>query len=278
MSLEKTEAIILRTANWSESSRTVTLFSRDFGKMTLVDKGGRRFTARRGRLMPFARLEITFYASEKSARGYVSEVELVQLFAFEKEGTLGRLAYASAACELLNLLLSDREPQPSLYRLFVTFLQLTESSPKQSLPLLFIGFLLHLLSHLGYQPSLSHCVGCGRALPDADQPATTQDFSPERGGFVCGSCQTPGEYYLALSGRNAQLLRQLQSASLNEAVGRSIGYKDASLVLEALVQLVNYQTGITVPLKSLGFLEKLKNSRSTKTEQGAEENECQDSR
>jgi DNA repair protein RecO (recombination protein O) len=278
MSLEKTEAIILRTANWSESSRTVTLFSRDFGKITLVDKGGRRFTAKRGRLMPFARLEITFYASEKSARGYVSEVELVQLFAFEKEGTLGRLAYASAACELLNLLLSDREPQQSLYRLFITFLQLTEAGSKQSLPSLFIAFLLHLLSHLGYHPSLSHCVGCGAALFGDDREDIEASFCPERGGIVCSACQTPGEYYLALSGRNARLLAALQSAPLNETAGRSIGYKDASLVLEALVQFVNYQTGITVPLKSLGFLEKLKNSRSSGTEQGAEENECQNNR
>ena len=263
MPLQKTEAVILRTANWSESSRTVVLFSRDFGKITLVDKGGRRFSTKRGRLVPFARLEITFYASEKSANGYVSETEMLQLYAFEKEGTLGRLAYASAACELLNHLLSDQEPQKPLYNLFIAFLELTEDAEKKGLSALFIAFFLRLLSQLGYHPSLDRCVGCENDVSREQDGVGNFHFSPERGGFVCDTCQMPGEYYLPLSEGNARRLVTLQSSSLPEAASVSIGYKDLNVLLDALTKFMSFQTGVSTSLKSLGFLEKLKNSNSS---------------
>ena len=37
--MEKTEAMIIRVADFSETSRVVTLFSRDFGKMAALAKG-----------------------------------------------------------------------------------------------------------------------------------------------------------------------------------------------------------------------------------------------
>ena len=63
MALEKTEAVVLKAFNWSESSRTVLFFSRRFGRIALVDKGGRSFKSKRGRVTPFAKLEISFYQS-----------------------------------------------------------------------------------------------------------------------------------------------------------------------------------------------------------------------
>lgn len=261
MALEKTEAVILRSSNWSESSRTVELFSRDFGKIALVDKGGRRFKSKRGRLVPFARLEITFYKSEKATAGYVSETELIELFGFEKEGTMGRLAYASAACELLHHLLSDEQPQPSLYSFFVTFLKLTDTAEKGSLPPLFLTFFLHLLTQLGYHPSLANCVGCGKPMQTPEATAGDVLFCPERGGIVCATCKTAGDYYIPLSRESSVHLAALQKASLSEAAGVPIGYREVSCLLEVLIKFVSYQTGVVSRLKSLEFLEKLKNGQ-----------------
>lgn len=263
MSIEKTEAVLLKAFNWSESSRSVVLFSRDYGKITLTDKGGRRFTSKRGRLVPFARLGIIFYKSERSGGGYVSEIELIESFSFEKEGALGRLAYASAACELLYQLLSDEQPHQPLYACFVSFLQLTEAAEKISLSPLFIAYFLRALSHLGYHPSLAHCVGCGQEPRYEESTRDDVPFCPERGGIVCKACQTPGDYYIPLSKENARLLVVLQSASLNEAARLPIGYNDVTLLLDALTSFTKYQTGMNAPLKSLGFLEKLKNSTRT---------------
>ncbi|NDH05069.1 DNA repair protein RecO, partial [bacterium] len=42
MSLEKTESLVLRTVDWSETSRISTLWTKDFGKVRTLAKGGRR--------------------------------------------------------------------------------------------------------------------------------------------------------------------------------------------------------------------------------------------
>jgi DNA repair protein RecO (recombination protein O) len=262
MSLETTEAVVLKAFNWSESSRTVVLFTRDFGKLALVDKGGRRINGRRGRLVPFARLEVTFYHSEKESNGYISDVTLVGAYSLEGEGSLGRLAFASAGCELLYQLLSERERQAGLFEYFVTFLGLIETVPKQALAPVFLTFFIRLLSFLGYHPSLGYCVGCGKGEGELVNGDGRLNFSPERGGMVCGSCKTVGEYYIPFSPESHRLLLALQSASLKQAAELPVAYDETTRLLEALTKFVAYQADIKAELKSLAFLEKLKNSNS----------------
>ncbi len=260
MSLEKSEVILLKAFNWSESSRTVVFFSRDFGRIALVDKGGRSMKSRRGRIIPFARMEITFYHSEKETRGYIREIELAEVFSFEENGNLGRLAYASAAAELLNLLLPEEEPQEELYRYFSSLLQLLQKAPKNTLPSLFVAFYLRVLSQLGYHPSLSYCVGCGKELAKFGSRGNLM-FGVERGGVVCEACQKPGDYYIGFSGDSFKRLALLQTSSLSEAASTAIGFKETSGFLEALTKFLASQTGFKADLKSLAFIEKLKNSQ-----------------
>ncbi|MEA3297832.1 MAG: DNA repair protein RecO [candidate division Zixibacteria bacterium] len=273
MPLEKTEAIVLKSFNWSESSRTVVFFSRDRGKIALVDKGGRRFKSKRGRLTPFALLELTFYSSEKESRGYISDIHLVETFSFESDGTVGRLAFGSAACELLQVLLPEEEPQENLFNYFASYLRNIETFHKRSLPGLFLAFFLRLLSQLGYHPSLAYCASCGRDVDsvrshletDEDEKATSLSFSvdffPERGGLLCPACQTTADYYIPLSVDDMKYLLELQNASLKEAATVPIGYRNAMRLIEALTRFLGFQTGLKMNLKSLEFLDKLKNTR-----------------
>ncbi len=261
MALQKSEAVILKKFNWSETSRMVHFFTRDFGKLTLNDRGGRAFKTKRGRVVPFCRMEITFYKSEKETTGYLSDSEIMEAFTFEKDGSLGRLAYGSAACELLYLLLPEEEAQEALYNYFLSFLRLVNNVDKHHLPALFITFLLRTLSQLGYHPSLAFCVGCRKEYNGLDKNGGEAYFSPERGGFVCPSCQKPGEYYISLSAGSRRLLAALQTASLNEAAALPIGYDEAAMLIEVLSKFLSYQSGISSKLKSLEFLDKLKKSQ-----------------
>src|SRR5438874_12596142 len=42
MATEKAQALVLRTTDWSETSRIATLWTREFGKVRVLAKGGRR--------------------------------------------------------------------------------------------------------------------------------------------------------------------------------------------------------------------------------------------
>jgi len=264
MALEKSEAIILKSFNWSESSRTVVFFSREHGKLALIDKGGRSIKSKRGRLLPFCRLDLLYYASRKEGSGYISGNDIIESFSLESEGSLGRLAYGSAACELLYLLLPERQEQPELYELFIVYLKQISLTNKFGLPALFLAFFLRLLSLLGYHPSIAFCTGCSRELEDrikALQAGETLAFSPQRGGLVCSSCQQVGQKYIGLSGKEFSLLANLQTLPMLSATAVHIGYEEAARLTEPIIQFISYQTGLGSKLKSLDFLDKLKNAQ-----------------
>jgi len=265
MALEKTLAIVLKTFDWSESSRTIAFFAKEFGRIYLADKGGKSIKSKRGRVLKFALLEVTFYDSKKESSGYISDVELIKMYDLSGDGSLGRLAYASAACELLEQLLPKEEPQRTLFSYFNLFMEKLNTAERKSLPALFLSFFLRLLSQLGYHPSLGYCVGCGKEYAEFGKGKSGDHvpvpFSAERGGIVCPSCQTPGDYYIKLPADVFAELLKLQSASLKEAESVRISFGEASLLLEALIKFLQYQADISSKIKSLEFLDKLKKTQ-----------------
>jgi DNA repair protein RecO (recombination protein O) len=259
----KSEGIVLKTVNWKENSRIATIFTRDSGRQSIVDRGGRSLKAKRGRLMNFCRLEIDYFKSDKSGIGYISEVNPLEAFTLERDKTLGRLVFASAALELLYGLLPDEEPHEALYSLTIQFLRLTDNNPKQCLFPVYLGFFIRMLSYLGYRPNFSGCVICGKEIrtnSENSKESTSNGgflFSPDRGGLVCSTCQIIGEYYIRLRPERLKQIRDLQTASLGEAGGINIKFREGEEILELLVSFLKYQAD-TRDLNSLKFLQKLK--------------------
>ncbi|UCD17373.1 MAG: DNA repair protein RecO [Candidatus Zixiibacteriota bacterium] len=259
----KSEGIILRSVNWKEHSRIVTFFTDNAGKLAIVDRGGRSIKSKRGRLLSFSRLEITYFKSERTGTGYIGEVEPLESFSLERDGSLGRLTFASAALEILNDLLPESEPQEDLYHLTVTFLRHIDIDPKGALLAVFLAYFIKLLSYMGYRPNLAGCVTCGRERGEiAGDHQAALAFSPERGGLVCHACQTAGEYYIRVQPDQLDTLYSLQTSSLSEAAGVQLTMRKGEELLEILTTFMKYQTG-TGELKSLKFLEKLKRTQLT---------------
>jgi DNA repair protein RecO (recombination protein O) len=239
----------------------VTVFTDTAGRRSIIDRGGRSLRSKRGRLLTFSRLELTYFMSSRSGMGYVSEVEPVASYSFEKSGSLGRLACASAALELLYDLLPEDEPQEALYHLTTQYFGALDTVGRQSILPLFISYFLKTLSYLGYRPNLAGCIGCGKPIEEfGAETKTAVNFSPKRGGLVCSACQMMGEYYIRLqSGRLASLSR-LQRSSLAEAAGVKVGFGEAEEILELLGSFLKFQTE-TGELQTLKFLEKLKKTK-----------------
>jgi hypothetical protein len=55
----------------------------------------------------------------------------------------------------------------------------------------------------------------------------------------------------------------LQRASLEEAATVPLGYQEATTLVEALGDFLKFHSGLVTDLKSLEFLEKLKNTQLT---------------
>jgi len=265
----KSEGIILKSVNWKENSRIVTFFTDNAGRQSIIDRGGRSMKSKRGRLQTFSRLEIEYFKSEKSGAGYLTEVELLESFLLEKEGALGRLTFASAAVEILFDLLAEDEPHPEIYDITIQFLRLTDTGSKGGLAPLFLAYFLKILSYLGYRPNFAGCVSCGKDKESSaielnngedEKKGKFYFFSPEKGGLVCSSCQTMGEYYIKLQSERLEMIYRLQTSSLAEAGRMRLGFDEAEEIIGILTDFMRYQTGAK-QLNSIKFLEKLRKAK-----------------
>lgn len=187
----RTEAICLAAERYKESSKLVTLFSRDSGTLRVVARGARRPKSRFGAALErFAVLGATFYWHENRTVYTLSDAELVRSF----PGLALVPARFLAAEQVIEFLLRTGRPHDpahapfhedtgQLYRLGVVYLDALERVDAGSRQLV-ASFLLKAASFLGFRPELERCLVCRQ--PVGEQPVS---FDPERGGVVCVRCR-----------------------------------------------------------------------------------------
>jgi len=185
MALVTTPAVVLRTYRYSETSKIVRLATRDLGVQSAIAKGALRPKSRFG-----AGLELL---SEGSAQLYHRDNrELQTLTAFDVERLrrelatdLTRFAAAAALAELM-VRMAPPAPLPEAYDILTAGLDAMIGASPQEVDGTGLRVMWSLLSALGYEPALLHCVRDGGAVgTDAAAPVA---FSTAEGGVICESC------------------------------------------------------------------------------------------
>ena len=144
----KGEGIIIGRRNFSEADRILTIFSKDFGKITLLAKGIRKMQSRkRGSLEIFSR--INFQGVETQSIDLITEVQSLSNFK-RIRSNLKKTSVAYFICELIARLTQEREPHQDLYFLLLDTLTDLQSSHK--LKLLRENFIKNAVVLLGFWP------------------------------------------------------------------------------------------------------------------------------
>lgn len=216
MALEKTEALVLRSIKFGETSRIVTFFSREFGLLKAIAKGARAARPRFGAALDlFARLDLVFYRKPQRDLHLVSQADLIDGF-LPLSDDLQRYAFASAAMEFLGQVIRGEEAAPALYGEAVEALILMGAAPRETLPYLLRAFQLRVMGHLGHGLELTRCVVCGR---DRKEPRAVD---PLAGGVLCGGCATEGPGSVAISPAALAALRAYTVNPLRAAIGQRL--------------------------------------------------------
>lgn len=186
MAAEKTDAIVLRVTEFSETSCVVTLYTREFGKITGLAKGARRKKSPfESALDVLSLVRLVFLRKTPPAMDLLTEAKLERRFR-AADADLSRLYAAYYVIELLLVMTEGGEPQPELFDLAAeTIRQLDDGEP----PVLsrLMRFELGLLRILGHQPMLTACVDCSRPVPER---ATRFNFCSNSGGILCVRCRS----------------------------------------------------------------------------------------
>jgi len=182
----KTSGVVLRIAEYSESSQIVTLWTKEFGKLQGIAKGARRRKGGGGAGMDLLNLcEIVFVKKPSPALNIITSWQVADDFSGLRSD-LGRLYAAMYAAEFVSSATDEDDAEPGIFRLLVSFLRALAAGAS-SYPAL-LRFELLLLEAIGLGPHVDTCVVCGRPLDKSARADKAARFSPAAGGALCRNC------------------------------------------------------------------------------------------
>jgi DNA repair protein RecO (recombination protein O) len=207
---ESAQAVVIRLVDFSETSRVVTLYTREFGKLGALAKGGRRLRGPfAGALDLLSVCRIVLIRKHSGSLDLLTEAELVKGFAPQRN-SLPILYAGYYLAELLQELTHEDDPHPQLFDITVDLLRALESGG--NVRLVVRRFELSILRETGHQPHLSGCVSCGTSIP-ADRYAW---FSAAAGGLLCHACTRTGGPTVRVSPAAIQALLALANAASDQ--------------------------------------------------------------
>lgn len=172
---------MLRSVDFSETSRIVTFLTPARGRVACLAKGARRANNRfAGALDTLNRLEIVYYWKESRSVQQLAEAAILDRYGGIKS-VLEKSAYAAVAAEIALRAARENESSEALYecltRGFASLVQWPGDEQAhacwQMVQLLFIA---------GFAPAFEFCAGCGGPVGDR------AGFSFE-GGITCCRCR-----------------------------------------------------------------------------------------
>lgn len=209
MSLVVTEAVVLHSFDYLESSRIMRLITRDAGIQSVLARGARSSRKRFGTSLDVFAQGTAEYSTRPGR-------DLNTLTAFDatrsRPELVADISRFTGACVLAEMALrfSSDEAHPGLFDAFIAGLDMIGASAPDDTVSRTLGAAWHIVGELGFAPALDVCANCHASLSD---DARTP-FSHVAGGALCDRCArlVPGSRRIPPEARAA--LAQWLSGSL----------------------------------------------------------------
>ncbi len=142
------EGVVLARRNFGEADRILVLYTKNFGKISLLAKGIRRpKSKKRGHVEVFNKIK--FQAVLGRGLDIMTEAEVIENFK-EIRGSLRRISLAYYLMEVVGRITHEGEEKTEVYDLLLDSLQKLKSA--KMLKKLRLNFITDLLITLGYWP------------------------------------------------------------------------------------------------------------------------------
>jgi len=195
----KTEAIVLRTIDFHETSRIAIFYSKNYGKLKGILKGIRKDPKKFGSHVDrFSVNDIVYYHYRHSDLHLISQCDLRQYF-FPIRQDIRRTLAAMYMLELVDKIMPLEESNFDVYQLMIDFLTTLETTTAMNKVICL--FQIKILSLSGFQPYLDACLVCNKKITGKAR------FSMKEGGLICLTCSLQDPYVTLISqGTIASLL------------------------------------------------------------------------
>jgi len=186
MPYERADAITIRYAEFSETSRVFTFYTRELGRAVMLAKGAKRKSSKLiGHVDLLSHCEIVFASrSKRDGMHILTEASAHETFRAIRRD-LERFYAACHAAALVESMTAREDPNEELFDELLLLLHRLDGGVGPAITL--FAFEVRLLGLSGFMPELARCVSCGK-----ERRGRGVAFSPARGGVICSDC-APGE-------------------------------------------------------------------------------------
>ncbi|MBM3163791.1 MAG: DNA repair protein RecO [Chlorobi bacterium] len=232
----KTRAVVLRETKFRDQSKICTLFTRDFGKIPVILKGARNPKSRlSGKFSPGCVLDIVLYKKNNREVQLVSESSVV-CSPLASEPDMERFAAMYRIVDLVSHAIEEEEKNLPIFSLLERTLDALYST-REHFELLLAWFLLHLVSQLGFEPSVRRCVFCGEEVAPVAEAMNLREllFVMNPGGIALPSASTgriQGERRIPV--KAFRLLNDIAATPIEQLQGIKTDETEASLLCALL--------------------------------------------
>jgi DNA repair protein RecO (recombination protein O) len=255
------EGIVIRSLDYGESNKIITLYPRETGKAAVMVRGAKKTQSHHTAISQLFTIGLyTFYLSRTGTMGTLNSGELIESH-HALRSDLHMAAYASYLAELTDRLVADDSAYPHLFDQLAAALNSLEES--KDARIITNVYELKMLEIAGYTPVFHECVSCGSGAaagraPDASVSKSDPihgSISATLGGWLCPRCLEQDRQAIPVSMRTLQLLRLLQTVDLR-MLG-SIRVKEERIGQIRRAIRLFYDTYLDVNWKSRRFLEQM---------------------
>ncbi|WP_054752999.1 DNA repair protein RecO [Piscibacillus salipiscarius] len=241
---EKVEGIVLRTKDYGETNKIVTLYTKEFGLISAVARGAKKSKSRMAAItQPF--IYGSFLIQLGKGLGTIHQGEIIHSMRNIREDIM-LTAYVSYMCELLSKIVNEREPSKHIFdELYVSLERVSEGDPPQAITLMFE---LKMYYVGGFAPVLDTCVN-----GHDDRPIAA--FSITEGGVICDQCIYRAEDYFKLTPHIHKIIKLMSQTSIKRIRNLNIKKKTLVFIRELLDQYYDRFGGM--PIKSKRFLDQM---------------------
>jgi DNA repair protein RecO (recombination protein O) len=194
--LQKCEAIVIRTTDYGETNKIITLYTREWGKLGVMARGAKKPNSRLSSITQL--FTHGYYLIQKSTGlGSLQQGEMATSLRGIGEDIF-LTAYASYIVELTDKCTEEKKPNPFHFELLYQTLNYMNEGYDPDV--LMNIYEMKMLGVLGLHPTLNQCSVCGNTDGQFS-------FSIREGGFICHRCLEQDPYHFKISQSTVKLLR-----------------------------------------------------------------------
>jgi len=207
MPIEKTEGIILKNYDYSETSKIVVIYTKNFGKCSFLAKGAMRKNNRfTNNLEPLNYVEIEFYHRNESM--YILNNCYILEKSFFLCYDLDSYLLSTSVLEIIDSIIIESEKNIELFNIIALFFKNLIHTKRNRINF-YYRFLLDFNRNTGYDINLKTCLICENDL-------LNREIYISESGLVCNNCYKGKSQGLRISPETIKNLRYIENEGKNK--------------------------------------------------------------